>query len=259
MKDYNCSITLVHWKGHDLNCATCTMYQDKRKGGRPPKQPKNRGRPKGNGTNSRVELKAQLKRAAGPKYTAEVPISPSRFPSDSVQELIWSVCGNVADQAVEINCGHMVCALCCSAWLDESSSTTCPTCHSQISGANGIKAVSPIVLNIMSQLNVHCDNQPLGCHSVVPLKQLESHVVACHPPYACPQPTTTNSGATPAPLTPSKVASILAQPPDQPLNETEERCTVSFLRRLTFQQGRNLEIRTGGQVHVQTWLLHNYL
>ena len=37
MKDYNCSITLVHWKGHDLNCATCTMYQDKRKGGRPPK------------------------------------------------------------------------------------------------------------------------------------------------------------------------------------------------------------------------------
>ncbi len=53
----------------------------------------------------------------------------------------------------------------------------------------------------------------------------------------------------PPPLTPSKIAAILAQPMDKPLSEPEERCTVRLIKRhLSFQESEDIELRTGGQV-----------
>ncbi len=120
---------------------------------------------------------------------------------------------------------------------------------------NDVKPTSPIVQSIIDQLLIHCDNSQVGCRSVVPLEQVKLHVAGCHPPFNVGDPSPPrmlaqgSSSDAPPPLTPSKIAAILAQPMDKPRSEPEERCTVRLIKRhLGFKESEDIELRTGGQV-----------
>ena len=250
LKDYNSAITPFVWQAHCVDCTTCSLLQSKKKGGRPPKCQKNRGRRKGDTAQNvtRAELKARIKFVAGPCYKSSIPLGIMSNSPSQLASLLCPVCSNVPDDAIETTCGHIVCATCCSSWLDESKSASCPACHAEFHTTDDIKKVSPVVNNILDKL-------------------LKDHVSACHPPYIHISPQASTSGkTTPAPLSPSKISAIISQPLDRPLSEPETRCATHLIRRMLQspstipthteekEQQIDLELPTGGQVNTLPFL-----
>ena len=104
-KDYNCSIQVPQWNEHTTNCDRCNKFTNSKKGGRPKKATKNRGRPKHTEAEdnvTRAGIKYQIRSLAGPQYKATMPLSPVRFVSlISLKTLVCPICKCTVDQPVE--------------------------------------------------------------------------------------------------------------------------------------------------------------
>ncbi len=264
-KSLRSSIEVVEWQQHTSNCSTCSLYATKRKGGRPRKGTKNRGRPPSTQVPRPTadELKQRAIGVNGESLQFKEPLHPDRFTSFvGLTTLICSACGNVVDRPVEMKCGHIACAACLTEPAHPSSLLLeCPGCSHQLSCHEDIKAVSPVVMNILHQLQVHCDNCQLGCQVVVPLQRLREHSSQCHPPYAR---SSAQSEPQAAQLTPSKISAILQRPLDHPLSR-EETKAMFHLVRASLQQTPSdtpayIECPTGGQVRNQfhTCFIYRY-
>lgn len=65
---------------------------------------------------------------------------------------------------------------CIQEWL--SRQPTCPVDRNPITTAN-LRTVPRILRNLLSRLNINCDNQLYGCTQVLKLDALNSHLEEC--------------------------------------------------------------------------------
>ena len=127
----NSSLVLYEWKGHtDSGCEVCCYFKEQRKGGRPRKERKNRGRPQ---ENSILSIMNKMLHTALPSYKVSCPLSPSRFlPSSTVSlvDLQCSLCSNIVDQPVQTPCRKLACSVCIASLLRtcELDHFPCPSC-----------------------------------------------------------------------------------------------------------------------------------
>lgn len=75
-----------------------------------------------------------------------------------------------------ISCEHAFCTGCIQEWL--SRQPTCPVDRQPITTAN-LRSVPRILRNLLSRLNISCDNQIYGCTQVLKLDALQSHLEEC--------------------------------------------------------------------------------
>ena len=259
-KDYNYAIQVQQWSQHTTDCNTCNIFTNSKKGGRPRKQTKNRGRsPTHTAKVTRAELRNEIRSLAGPQYKGNMPLSPARFVSlVNLKNLVCPMCNCAVDQPVETCCSHLLCAECLCRWLDMTrSAPVCPVCSNQLENTSSICTPSPIVQKTLMELQVHCDNAQHGCRAVPTLGQLREHVSKCHQPYTrvqspeagvalppatelepatilqvetpllppvpgTPPRSLTLDSATPVTLTPTKISAILRRPITTPLSRSEK-------------------------------------
>ena len=210
-----------------------------------------------------------------------MPPSPVRFVSlISLKTLVCPICKCIVDQPVETGCSHLLCAQCFCSFLDVMRSMpSCPVCSTEFKEKSSIHAPSPVVQEILKELQIHCDNFQHGCPAVLTLGQLRDHVNECHQPYTrirspveavALQPATESAMLPPvlstpphssvpatATLTPSKISAILSQPITTPLSGSEKRamthlvkCAINVDGEVPTAHSIALECPTGGQVKI---------
>lgn len=75
-----------------------------------------------------------------------------------------------------VNCEHAFCSSCIQEWL--SRQPTCPVDRQPIATSN-LRSVPRILRNLLSRLNISCDNQIYGCQQILKLDALTSHLEDC--------------------------------------------------------------------------------
>ncbi|CAO1391773.1 unnamed protein product [Diamesa serratosioi] len=101
----------------------------------------------------------------------------TRFQGDVDEELICPICSSVLEEPLQvISCEHAFCRSCIQEWL--SRQPTCPVDRNPITTAN-LRTVPRILRNLLSRLNINCDNQLYGCTQVLKLDALNSHLEEC--------------------------------------------------------------------------------
>lgn len=73
-------------------------------------------------------------------------------------------------------CEHAFCASCIQEWLTRQP--TCPVDRSPIT-FNQLKPAPRILRNLLSRLQIACDNAVYGCTAIVKLDALPSHLQEC--------------------------------------------------------------------------------
>lgn len=106
-----------------------------------------------------------------------------RFQGEVDEELICPICSAVLeDPRLAPECEHAFCADCIHEWLNRQQ--TCPVDRRSISIAE-LKPVPRILKNLLSRLEIRCDNEEYGCATVVKLDILNMHLKECeHNPKA---------------------------------------------------------------------------
>jgi len=110
-----------------------------------------------------------------------------RFQGEVDEELICPICSAVLeDPRLAPECEHAFCADCIHEWLNRQQ--TCPVDRRSISIAE-LKPVPRILKNLLSRLEIRCDNEEYGCSTVVKLDILNMHLKECEhnpkKPVAC--------------------------------------------------------------------------
>ncbi|CAF0734867.1 unnamed protein product [Didymodactylos carnosus] len=101
----------------------------------------------------------------------------ARFPNEIDGELICAICGGVLQDPLQSpDCEHAFCQICINEWL--SRNQTCPVDRSAIVPGQ-LKPVPRILKNLLSRLNITCENEPHGCSAVLKMENLNSHLVEC--------------------------------------------------------------------------------
>ena len=133
----------------------------------------------------------------------------SRFQGDVDEELICSICSGVLEEPLRVKknqkivpaiknshkieqvsltqvyifsfyqistCEHAFCAACIHEWLLRHS--TCPVDREPITN-DQLKQVPRLLRNLLSRLQIACDNAIYGCQAVVALEQLSNHLQEC--------------------------------------------------------------------------------
>ncbi|KAH8018800.1 hypothetical protein HPB51_012190 [Rhipicephalus microplus] len=155
-----------------------------------------------------------------------------RFQGDVDEELICPVCSGVLEEPLQApQCEHAFCQGCICQWL--SRQQTCPVDRQSITAAQ-LKPVPRILRNLLSRLQMSCDNAQFGCSAIVKLDCLTSHRETCE--------------HNPRRLVPCEQGCGLVVPKD----ELKDHNCVKELRSLVqFQQQRlnefQLEIREQGR------------
>ncbi|XP_064465712.1 E3 ubiquitin-protein ligase NRDP1-like [Ornithodoros turicata] len=100
-----------------------------------------------------------------------------RFQGEVDEELICPVCSGVLEEPLQApQCEHAFCKGCIGQWL--SRQATCPVDRQPITSAQ-LKPVPRILRNLLSRLQLSCDNAQFGCNVVVKLDNLATHRESC--------------------------------------------------------------------------------
>ncbi|XP_063412847.1 E3 ubiquitin-protein ligase NRDP1-like [Mytilus trossulus] len=101
----------------------------------------------------------------------------NRFQGDVDEELICPICSSVLEEPLQAPaCEHAFCAACIQEWLTRQP--TCPVDRNPIT-PNQLKPVPRILRNLLSRLQITCDNVGYGCTAVVKLDMLAAHLQEC--------------------------------------------------------------------------------
>lgn len=159
---------------------------------------------------------AQLKSVATPSHKAEKPLLPERF-LVNFTSLICSVCGNIADSAVQaVCCQSNYCTDC--IWERLGTNAECPDCKCELR-ASQLKETT--ASRFLADNIIHCDNYVdalNGCTAVIPLSELRLHTKSC----------TNKSKHVVMPSTP--VAAILTASPSKLQGDTCQKITKHLMR-----------------------------
>ena len=238
----NSSLVVFEWTPHTQDCEVCSFFSRQKKGGRPKKERKNRGRPKADSVQGVVQ---RMARTDLPSYRVSCALSIDRFlPSSTIplKDLQCSLCGNIVDQPVQTPCRKLVCTSCVIHLLRSCnlSSYPCPSCKEAhtIDKASFPEATT-VVMGMLGDLLVKCDK--VKCTQVVALKHLRRHLAS-----GCSETAPTFS---PSKLT---VAQILSRPLTSPPTSVERKAATSVVKRImnTPLPGSSCTVKlpTSGQV-----------
>lgn len=101
----------------------------------------------------------------------------TRFEGEVDEELICPICSQVLEEPVQVvTCEHAFCQACITEWL--SRQPTCPVDRQPITTVN-LRSVPRILRNLLSRLNIACDNAIYGCNQVLKLDALQGHLDEC--------------------------------------------------------------------------------
>ncbi|KAK6629092.1 hypothetical protein RUM43_002909 [Polyplax serrata] len=101
----------------------------------------------------------------------------NRFQGEVDEELICPICTGVLEDPLQApSCEHAFCRSCINEWV--SRQPTCPIDRMAITSAH-LRPVPRITRNLLSRLNITCDNILHGCAAVLKLNVLASHLEEC--------------------------------------------------------------------------------
>uniref|UniRef100_A0A4W3GKN6 E3 ubiquitin-protein ligase NRDP1 n=1 Tax=Callorhinchus milii TaxID=7868 RepID=A0A4W3GKN6_CALMI len=101
----------------------------------------------------------------------------NRFQGEVDEDLICPICSGVLEEPVQApHCEHAFCNACITQWFSQQQ--TCPVDRSVVTLAH-LRPVPRIMRNMLSKLQITCDNASFGCTAVVRLDQLVSHLNDC--------------------------------------------------------------------------------
>ena len=151
---FNPAGDLFTWKSHTQpHCDVCEHFRVTAAGGRPKKDPKNRGRPFGETASQTIEA---LSKVAGKAVVKGV--NPARLVAAHVREtnVICSACNNILDSPIQLSCEHLACHQClCERLVADGQETHCPGCNERIVKAH-LKKCPAVVMDIIENLKVRC-------------------------------------------------------------------------------------------------------
>lgn len=100
-----------------------------------------------------------------------------RFRGDVDEELLCPICSGVLEDPLQApQCEHAFCSGCITEWL--SRQQTCPVDRQTILSSQ-LKPVPRILRNLLSRLQINCNNAVHGCSTVVKLDHLSHHLDQC--------------------------------------------------------------------------------
>ncbi|XP_053436132.1 E3 ubiquitin-protein ligase NRDP1-like [Nycticebus coucang] len=101
----------------------------------------------------------------------------TRFQGEVDEDLICPICNGVLEEPVQApHCEHAFCSSCITQWLSEKQ--ICPVDHSVLTIVHLCPAPR-IMRNMLSKLQIACDNAVFGCCAVLQLDDLMSHLRDC--------------------------------------------------------------------------------
>ena len=200
--------------------------------GRPRKGRKNRGRPTSTSTTALIH---QIQAVAPPSMVDEQ--CDYKFTHSSVcqSDVECPMCLCVLDRPVELHCGPLVCAGCCSQWIQSFGhpATPCPCCYSSDPlSIVDIRPPPPLVVKLLGNLLVHkcTDHNHFACE-----------VYSSQPSCCC-----CISYIYVPPIT---IQDMLSHPPKTPVLESERQIAGKIVTRLLHSSPDDtLTVPTGGKV-----------
>ena len=129
------STEVFQWNLHsEGSCSVCTQLVSVRKGGRPRKQTKNRGRPNVTGHCGQYTLIDHINKCSSPPFynrpdTLEFHSCPPSIQL-SVTDIHCVICTNILNRPVSLSCACvLVCSTCLTQWIQILKSNRCPVCY----------------------------------------------------------------------------------------------------------------------------------
>ncbi|XP_043826380.1 E3 ubiquitin-protein ligase NRDP1-like [Dromiciops gliroides] len=109
----------------------------------------------------------------------------ARFLGDVDEDLICPICRGVLEEPMQApNCEHAFCNTCItqgSSWQQ-----TCPVDGSVVTAPH-LRPIPRIMRNMLSKLQITCDNAVAGCSAVLRLDNLMAHLISCEHSPKCPK------------------------------------------------------------------------
>jgi len=122
-----------------------------------------------------------------------------RFTAVVDEELLCPICSCVLELPLQLEgCEHAFCAACIRQWITRGS-PTCPVDRQQVTPQQ-LQPVPRILKNLLSRLEIRCDNHSHGCESVLRLDALPNHLKDCAHNPKRPVPCERGCGLTTIPL-----------------------------------------------------------
>ena len=179
------TLTVFQWTPHtEPSCEVCCFFKEQKKGGRPKKERKNRGRPRSPPVVNSILLDTTHTQS----WKASSPLSLSSFlPSTTVplDDLQCRLCSCIIDQPVQTPCRKLVCSTCIVSLLRscDLASFPCPFCkESHKITATSFPAATEVTMKVLGDLLLTCDKPQCSewrqCSEVVALKNLRKHVAS---------------------------------------------------------------------------------
>ncbi|CAB1336560.1 unnamed protein product [Coregonus sp. 'balchen'] len=101
----------------------------------------------------------------------------TRFQGEVDEDLLCPICSMVLEEPVQApHCEHAFCNACISQWFNQQQ--ICPVDRSVVTLAH-LRPVPRIMRNMLSKLQIACDNAGFGCTATLRLDQLQSHLKDC--------------------------------------------------------------------------------
>ena len=227
------SVPAFDWKAHsDNGCEVCMHFQNLKRGGRPKRERKFRGRPEGETPSEIVDT---IKERAAEELSRS--ITPSRVVAAQVDTslLVCPICERVVSAPVQLSCDNVACCDCLEQLLiTHGKDSRCPCCNDSVDSTH-ISKCSKVTCSVIQHLRVKCAR---GCGLSIMLKDLQVHERSCDP---------NTSSAPPQSLLQLTLGEMLTTPLNEPLSPDEEKVCTRLVKRAT-SRGEQLVLKTGGQV-----------
>ena len=126
------TVVFEGWSEHNDSCSVCQHFELLQKGGRPKKAAQHiNGRPRHDSPRYCIQhIRKVAPPAFMPAHHTDVEVCSEHQVVD-LGELECPICHDTLQRPVElVDCCTMVCADCCCTWLENSTNTNCPCCHS---------------------------------------------------------------------------------------------------------------------------------
>uniref|UniRef100_A0A5F8H873 E3 ubiquitin-protein ligase NRDP1 n=1 Tax=Monodelphis domestica TaxID=13616 RepID=A0A5F8H873_MONDO len=108
----------------------------------------------------------------------------ARFLGDVDEDLICPICRGVLEEPMQApNCEHAFCNNCVSQ--GSSWQQTCPVDGSVVTVPH-LRPIPRIMRNMLSKLQITCDNAVAGCSAILRLDSLMAHLTNCEHNPKCP-------------------------------------------------------------------------
>lgn len=155
--------SLVFWEPHqEVGCKTCNLATVVKKGGRPSKPKRGRGKLSAAASQKRqTESEVADFCAMVNGLVENLPSSRvinfgenSSFAGEVPKEYFCPVCLDILDKPVETDCEHYFCSDCIKEVVTTSGNSSCPMCKED--SLNSMRVLTRMVLNLIKDLPVIC-------------------------------------------------------------------------------------------------------